>query len=125
MPICLVKSHTENREALPTELELQEWREALRQEFVRQCRAGDLKNHWPTPEYPISRAWLEGFVARWRARHDWDPRPWEVLMARSRAFSKSPLNQLREAEQACLACGIDPRTTTLACNMYYRYLILK
>ncbi len=127
MPICLVKNHTENREALPNELELQEWREALRQKYVRQCQLGDLKNHWPVPEYLISRSWLEGFVVTWRARHGWDPRPWEISIARSGVFGKGkdPQSQLREAEQACLSCGIDPRTTTLASNHYYRYLIVK
>lgn len=123
MPICLVKNHTENREALPNESELQEWRETLRQEYVRQCRAGDIKNHWPVPEYPISRKWFERFLATCRARRGWDPRPWEISIARSGTFRKDPQLQIREAEQACLSCGIDPRTTTLACNRYYRYLI--
>jgi hypothetical protein len=125
MPICMVKNHLENREALPSESELQEWREALRQECVRQCRAGDGNNHWPDAEYPISRKWFGRFLATWRARHGRDPRPYEILIARSRIFRKQPQAELREAEQACLACGIDPRTTTLACNKYYRYLILK
>jgi hypothetical protein len=123
MPVCLVNNHTEDREELPNELELQAWREALRQKYVRQCHVGDLKNHWPTPEYQISRSWLSGFVVIWRARHGWDPRPWETSIARSGVFRKDPQSQLREAEQACLSCGIDPRTTTLACNRYYRYLI--
>ena len=124
IPICLVKTHTEDREALPNELELQEWREALRQEYVRHCRAGDGNNHWPDAEYPIRRKWFERFVVTWRARHGRDPRPWEILIARSRIFNKNPQTELRDAEQACRACGIDPRTTTLACNRYYRYLIL-
>jgi hypothetical protein len=125
MAICSVKNHTENRKALLSELELQEWREALRQEYVRQCRAGDGNNHWPDAEYPISRKWVEQFVATWHARHGWDPRPWEIMMARSGIFRKDSQTRLREVEQACLACGIDPRTTTLAFNRYYRYLILK
>lgn len=41
MSICLVKNHTDNREVLPNESELQEWREALRQEYVRQSAVGD------------------------------------------------------------------------------------
>ena len=120
-----MNNRTENRKALPTELELQKWREALREEYVRQCGAGDGNNHWPDAEYPISRRWFDRFVATWRAHHGWDPRPWEIMTARSGMFRKGPQTQLYEAEQACLACGIDPRTTTLACNKYYRYLILK
>ena len=120
-----MNNRTENRKALPTELELQKWREALREEYVRQCGAGDGNNHWPDAEYPIGRKWFKRFVATWRARHGRDPRPHEIMIARSRIFTKQPWAELREAEQACLACGIDPRTTTLACNRYYRYLILK
>lgn len=113
MPIYLVKNHPENRKALPSESELQEWREALRQEYVQQCSAGDGNNQWPDAEYPISRKWFGRFVAAWRARHGRDPRPWEILIARSRIFSKQPQAELREAEQACLACGIDPRPRRL------------
>jgi len=108
---------------LPTESDLQIWREQLRQEYVNQCANGDKANHWAQPEYVINHSWLSKFVAEWKARWGWFPRRWEILAGRSRAFLSDAQAELREVENACLACGVDPRTTTLASNYFYRYLM--
>lgn len=107
---------------LPTEAELQRWREALRQEFVRQCAAARARNSWAKPEFHPSPERFRKFVAEWRARHRWNSKSWDILGWSDRVTADQQ-DLLREAEQACLQCEIDPRSTTLGMSRYYRYLL--
>jgi hypothetical protein len=104
---------------LPNEAKLIEWRESLRQEFVRQYAAG-LRNCWAKPEFHPSTKRCRKFVADWRARHGWNPKSWDILGWSDRVTADQQ-DLLREAEQACLQCGIDPRSTTLGMSRSYRY----
>jgi hypothetical protein len=109
------------QKTLPTEHELNDWRESLRQEYVQSWKNRDTRCHWAEPEYNASAKRFAKFVAEWRARHGWSPETWDILGWLHPIFA-DPRQLLRKAEAACLKCGIDPRETTLSSDRQYRYL---
>jgi hypothetical protein len=109
------------RKPLPTEQELIEWREALRQECVQSWKNRDSASWGAEPEFNASAAQFAKFVAWWRTRHVGLPQSWDILGWLSHVC-EDPQKLLREAEAECLKCGIDPRETTLSLSRHYRYL---
>jgi hypothetical protein len=116
-----VKPAQKIRKPLPTEQELVEWRESLRQEYVQSWKNRDTRCTWAEPDWNASAARIAKFIAWWRTRHKGPPQSWDIL-AWLHHVCADHQKLLREAEAACLECGIDPRETTLACSRHYRFL---